>query len=52
MLELDRIYHADTFELVAKIDDESVDLVVCDGPYGVPDKPGTRSAACRPSTWN
>lgn len=35
MLELDRIYHADSFELIGDIDDESVDLVVCDGPYGV-----------------
>jgi DNA modification methylase len=35
MLELDRIYHADTFELLPQIDDASIDLVVCDGPYGV-----------------
>ena len=35
MLDLDRIYHADAFDLVPKIDDESVDLIVCDGPYGV-----------------
>jgi DNA modification methylase len=35
MIEQDRIYHADTFDLLPKIDDESVDLVVCDGPYGV-----------------
>ena len=35
MLDLDRIYHADAFDLVSKIDDESVDLIVCDGPYGV-----------------
>ena len=35
MLALDRIYHADAFDLVPKIDDESVDLIVCDGPYGV-----------------
>ncbi len=30
MLAHDRIYHAD-----AQIDDESVDLIICDGPYGV-----------------
>ena len=35
MLDLDRIYHADAFDLLPKIDDESVDLIVCDGPYGV-----------------
>ena len=35
MLEVDRIYHADAFDLLPQIDDESVDLIVCDGPYGV-----------------
>ena len=35
MLELNRIYHADAFDLFPRIDDASVDLVVCDGPYGV-----------------
>jgi len=35
MIELDRIYHADAFDLLPKIDDGSIDLVVCDGPYGV-----------------
>lgn len=35
MLELDRIYHADAFEMLLQIDDRSIDLVVCDGPYGV-----------------
>jgi len=35
MLELDRIYHADAFEMFLQIDDGSIDLVVCDGPYGV-----------------
>lgn len=35
MIEQDRIYHADAFDLLPKIDDESVDLVICDGPYGV-----------------
>jgi site-specific DNA-methyltransferase (adenine-specific)/adenine-specific DNA-methyltransferase len=35
MIELDRIYHADAFNLLPEIQDESVDLVVCDGPYGV-----------------
>jgi DNA modification methylase len=35
MLESDRIYHADAFEMFPKIDDGTVDLIVCDGPYGV-----------------
>lgn len=37
MLELNKIYHADAFELFPEIDDASIDLVVCDGPYGVTD---------------
>ena len=35
MLEIDRIYHADAFAMFSDIDDESIDLVICDGPYGV-----------------
>ncbi len=35
MIEQDKIYHADAFDLLPKIDDGSIDLVVCDGPYGV-----------------
>lgn len=35
MLELDRIYQADAFDLFPQIDDGSIDLVICDGPYGV-----------------
>ena len=35
MIEQDRIFHADAFDLLPKIDDGSVDLVICDGPYGV-----------------
>jgi site-specific DNA-methyltransferase (adenine-specific)/adenine-specific DNA-methyltransferase len=35
MLDVDQIYHADAFELFPQIDDGSIDLVVCDGPYGV-----------------
>lgn len=35
MIEQDRIYHADAFDLLPKIDDKSVDLIICDGPYGV-----------------
>ena len=35
MLDMDRIYHADAFGIFSQIDDESVDLIICDGPYGV-----------------
>lgn len=35
MIELDRVYNADAFEMFPKIDDGSIDLVICDGPYGV-----------------
>ncbi len=35
MLEIDRIYHADAFAMFSDLDDESIDLVICDGPYGV-----------------
>lgn len=35
MLEIDRIYQTDAFEMFSSIDDGSIDLVVCDDPYGV-----------------
>ena len=35
MLKLDRIYRTDVFDLLPEIPDGSVDLVICDGPYGV-----------------
>jgi len=35
MLTLDQIHHADAFDMLPQIDDGSVDLVICDGPYGV-----------------
>lgn len=41
-LETDVIHHADFFDLHERIEDGSVDLVVCDGPYGVTDKPWDR----------
>ena len=30
-----KIYEGDCLELIKTIDDESIDLIVCDGPYGV-----------------
>jgi DNA modification methylase len=38
MLDLDRILLADAFEMLPRVDDSTVDLIVCDGPYGVTDK--------------
>jgi len=35
MLELNRIFQADAFTMLPQIDDESIDLIICDGPYGV-----------------
>ncbi|MBO5997342.1 MAG: site-specific DNA-methyltransferase [Alphaproteobacteria bacterium] len=35
MLDLNRQYCGNTFELIKQIDDNSIDLIVCDGPYGV-----------------
>ena len=35
MLEPDNIYNEDVFDLLPRIHDASVDLVICDGPYGV-----------------
>ena len=35
MLDLDKIYHGDAFDLLPEVPDGTVDLVICDGPYGV-----------------
>lgn len=35
MLKPNHIHHADTFEALAQIPGESIDLIICDGPYGV-----------------
>lgn len=35
MLESNQIYHGDAFDFLPGIDDGSIDLIVCDGPYGV-----------------
>lgn len=34
-MEINKIYQGDCFELIKQIDDESIDLIMCDGPYGV-----------------
>lgn len=35
MLKENTIHLGDSFDLLNKVADESVDLIVCDGPYGV-----------------
>jgi DNA modification methylase len=35
MMNLNEIYQGDALGLIHEISDESVDLIVCDGPYGV-----------------
>lgn len=35
MLQLNRIYHGDALKLILFLEKESVDLIICDGPYGV-----------------
>ena len=34
-MEINKVYQGNCFELIKKIDDESIDLIVCDGPFGV-----------------
>ena len=34
MLEINKIYQGDCLELMKQIDDASVDLILCDLPYG------------------
>ncbi len=36
-LQRNTIYHGDALRLIDEVDDDSVDLIVCDGPYGVTD---------------
>ena len=38
MLERNTIHCGDTFSLLKEVEDTSVDLIVCDGPYGVTGK--------------
>lgn len=35
MLEINRVHEGDCLNLIEKIDDECIDLIVCDGPYGI-----------------
>lgn len=36
-MQINKVYQGDCSELIKQIDDESIDLIVCDGPYGVTD---------------
>lgn len=35
MLEKNKIICGNTFDLIKDVEDESIDLIVCDGPYGI-----------------
>ncbi len=35
VLALNKIHQGDAFDLIQIVDDESIDLLICDGPYGV-----------------
>lgn len=37
MLELNKIYNMDCIEGMKQIDDNSIDMVLCDLPYGITD---------------
>ncbi|GAB4199714.1 MAG: site-specific DNA-methyltransferase [Bacteroidia bacterium] len=37
MLEINKVHLGDTLQLIDEIDDNSIDLIVCDGPYGITD---------------
>ena len=39
MLTVDQVHHGNAFDLIPQIDDDTIDLIVCDGPYGVTDNP-------------
>jgi len=34
-MEINKVFQGDCFKIINQIDDESIDLIVCDGPYGV-----------------
>lgn len=34
-MKINTIYQGDTFDLIHQVKDSSIDLIVCDGPYGV-----------------
>ena len=35
MLDINKIYHDDCFNLFRQIDDKTIDLIICDLPYGI-----------------
>lgn len=45
MLDRNQIYCGDTFDLLEKVEDNSIDLIICDGPYGVTQKDWDRIAS-------
>lgn len=41
-MDANQVYHGDALELLGALPDESVDLIICDGPYGVTTNPWDR----------
>lgn len=35
MLGINKIHSGNAFDLLSAVDDESIDLIICDGPYGI-----------------
>ena len=35
VMDVNKVYQGDCFELIKQIGDESINLIVCDGPFGV-----------------
>ena len=52
MLEPNTIYCGDTFTLLDEVEDASVDLIVCDGPYGVTENPWDEIFAIQEFNFN
>jgi len=42
MMDVNRVYHGDALELIDEVPDDFVDLIICDGPYGVTTNPWDR----------
>lgn len=38
MIRPNEVYQGDAFKLIDEIDDKTIDLILCDGPYGVTEK--------------
>ncbi len=51
-LDLNQIYCGNCFNFLPKVEDESIDLIVCDGPYGVTQKDWDRISSIQEFNLN